>query len=153
MDVVAAELALARLQRAYADVSTRKAWAEFAGLVTPDVHLTFDIGGAEPIEAVGPETFMAFSAQMTDRFSFYEYVPLNFVVEVAPDGSARGRSYSFEIGADVVTGELTTFFGMYHDDYVIFDDTWRFSRRRYQTLARRSGNDAMASFPLKARSV
>ena len=88
---------------------------------------------------------------MTDRFAFYQYVPLNFVVTIDPAGTARGRTYSFEIGEDRHTGDLATFYGLYHDDYVRVDGTWLFAARQYQTLARRSGNEAMESFPLGDR--
>jgi len=88
---------------------------------------------------------------MTDRFSFYEYIPLNFVVTFDPAGTARGRSYSFEIGEDRDTGELVTFYGLYHDDYALVDATWLFTRRQYQTLARRTGEGALESHPLADR--
>jgi hypothetical protein len=88
---------------------------------------------------------------MTDRFSFYEYVPLNFVVEIDPAGTARGRAYSFEIGQDRDTGDVITFYGMYHDDYARVDGTWLFARRQYQTFARQTGAGPMTSYPLKER--
>ena len=102
---------------------------------------------------VGIDAFVEFGATMTDRFSFYEYVPLNFVVKVDPAGTARGRSYSFEIGEDRDTGEVVTFYGMYHDDYARVDDTWLFTRRQYQTLARRTGDGALESYPLNDRQL
>ena len=143
-----AYLAITRLQRAYADASTRKAWPEFAALITPDAEFSFDTRTGNVFEMVGPDAFVEFGEKMTARFSFYEYVPLNFVVEIDPDGSARGRSFMFEIGEDRETGEVSTFFGMYHDDYAWVDGTWRFSRRHFFSLARRSGDDALQSFPL-----
>src|SRR5690606_28713742 len=81
---VVAELAIARLQRAYADISTRKAWSEFAALATPDARFSFDTRSGEPIEVVGTDQFAAFGAAATDRFAFYEYVPLNFVADIDP---------------------------------------------------------------------
>jgi hypothetical protein len=150
-DDLAADLAIGRLQRAYADISTRKAWSEFAALVTPDARFSFDTRAGNVIEVVGAAAFVEFGAQATDRFSFYEYVPLNFVVQVDPGDTARGRAYQFEIGQDRDTGEITTYYGMYHDDYARVDGAWRFARRHYQTLARQVGGSALESFPLLDR--
>jgi len=152
-DDVLAEIAISRLQRAYADVSTRKAWGEFPALCTPDCRFLLNTGAGNVIEVVGGEAFSAMGAKILDRFAFYEYVPLNFVVEIDPADTARGRTYSFEIGEDRDTGELVTFYGLYQDDYVRVDGTWFFSSRQYQTLARRTGQDAMESFPLKDRTL
>ena len=99
-DDALADIAIMRLQRAYADVSTRRAWPEFAALAIPDARFSFDTRTGDVIEMVGVDAFAEFGATMTDRFAFYEYVPLNFVVEIDPAGTARGRSYSFEIGED-----------------------------------------------------
>jgi hypothetical protein len=146
-----AELAIARLQRAYADISTRKAWPEFAALATPDARFSFDTRSGDPIEVVGTDQFAAFGAAATDRFAFYEYVPLNFVADIDPDGTARGRAYQFEIGHDRETGEVHNFYGMYHDDYACVDGTWLFTRRQYLSLARWTANEPMVSFPVADR--
>ena len=150
-DDALADIAIMRLQRAYADVSTRRAWPEFSALATPDARFSFDTRTGGVIEVVGTDAFAEFGATMTDRFSFYEYVPLNFVVTFDPTGTARGRSYSFEIGKERDTGELVTFYGLYHDDYALVDATWLFTRRQYQTLARRTGQGALESHPLEDR--
>jgi hypothetical protein len=150
-DDVLAEMAIARLQRAYADAATRKAWSELAALFTPDCRIQFDTSSGNVIEVIGGEAFGAFAAKTADRFAFWEYVPLNFVVEIDPAGTARGRTYSFEIDLDDDTGEIVNSYGLYHDDYVRVDGTWLWNRRRYQTLARRKGDEAMVSFPLKDR--
>jgi len=152
-DDILAELAIARLQRAYADTATRKAWSELAALVTADCRFLFETSSGDVIEVVGGEAFGAFAAKTADRFAFWEYVPLNFVVEIDPAGTARGRTYSFEIDKDGDTGEIVTSYGLYHDDYARVDGTWLWTCRRYQTLARRKGNDAMESFPLKERQL
>lgn len=150
-DDLLAEVAIGRLQRAYADAVTRKAWTELTSLATADCRFLFETAAGELIEVVGGEAFGAFSAKTLDRFAFFEYVPLNFVVEVDPAGTARGRSYGFEIGEDPETGQIVTFYGLYHDDYALVDGTWLFTCRHYQTLARRVGEGAMESFPLKER--
>ena len=148
---VLADLAIARLQRAYADISTRKAWPEFAALATPDARFSFDTRTSDVMEVVGAVAFAEFGAKMTARFSFYEYIPLNFVVDIDPAGTAQGRAYAFEIGQDRDTDEVITFYGMYHDDYARVDGTWLFARRQYHTLARQTGNGPLTSFPILDR--
>lgn len=150
-DRLIAELAVSRLLRAYADISTRKAWSEFATIAAPDARFSFDTRSGDPIEVVGTEQFAAFGAAATERFGFYEYVPLNFVVDVGADGRARGRAYQFEIGHDRATGEVHNFYGMYHDDYACLDGTWLFTRRQYLSLARWTSTEPMVSFPVADR--
>lgn len=150
-DDLADYIAIMRLQRAYADASTRKAWSELAALVTPDARFEFDTRTGNVFEMDGPGAFAEFADKMTGTFAFYEYVPLNFVVTSLSDDTARGRSYSFEIGEDRASGEVTTFYGWYHDEYAKVDGSWRFSRRRYESLARRTGEEPLVSFPLVDR--
>ena len=73
---------------------------------------------------------------MTERFSFYEYIPLNFVVTIGTDGTARGRSYSLEVAEDSETGDWNEFFGVYQDEYAVFEGTVRFACCDYQTYRR-----------------
>jgi hypothetical protein len=152
-EILLAELAIDRLQRAYADVSTRRAWDEFATLATPDARFSFDTRTGDVIELDGLAAFAEFGAAMTAQFSFYEYVPLNFVVDVDPvAGTARGRAYQLEIGQDRETSAFTNFYGMYHDDYARVDGQWWFTRRQYQSLARWTGTEPMVAFPIVDRA-
>ena len=151
-DDALAYIALMRLQRAYADIATRRAWPELAALATPDARFSFDTRSGRIVEVAGTEAFGEFGAKMTDRFSFYEYIPLNTVVAISTSGTARGRSYSLEVAEDRDTGEWTNVYGFYHDDYMFSDGAWRFARRHYQTLGRRTG-DRMEAFPLQDRSL
>jgi hypothetical protein len=139
--------AIERLQRSYADIATRSAWSEVVALATPDARFTFDTHSGTVIEINGPVEFGAFGDRMTERFSFYEYIPLNFVVTIGTDGTARGRSYSLEVAQDSETGEWNEFFGVYRDEYAVFESTWRFARRDYQTYARRT-DGRLDAFPL-----
>jgi hypothetical protein len=145
-----AYLAIVRLQRAYADLVTRRAWSEIAAISLPDARFSFDTRSGAVIEVVGAQAFAEFGEKMTGRFGFYEYIPLNSVAEIAADGSARGRLYSLEISEDRGTGEWARFYGIVHDDYALFEGAWRFARRQYQTLAR-GKLDRMESFPLQDR--
>jgi hypothetical protein len=142
-----AYLAIQRLQRAYADVATRGAWAEVVSLLAPDCRITFDTRSAQVLEVCGADEFAQFAAKMTGAFSFYELIPQNFVVTIDSDGTARGRSYSLEVGEDAKTGQWLEFYGVFSDEFVLLDDDWRFSRRHYQTYARRRGG-RLESFQL-----
>ncbi len=135
-DDATAYLAIQRLQRAYADIATRGAWDEFTSIATPDARFTFDIRAAQLIEIAGPADFAAFGVRANERFSFYVYIPLNFVVTIGDDGTARGRSYSHEVAEERETGDWVEFYGTYEDEYVVYDESWRFARRHYRTYGR-----------------
>jgi hypothetical protein len=143
-----AYLAIARLQRSYADIATRRAWNEVASLASPNAHFSFDLHAGKSFQVDGAVEFGEFGAKMTAGFTFYEYIPLNFVVEIGPDGVAHGRSYSLEVAEDAKTGEWIEFYGVYQDEYAIFEGTWRFTRRHYQTFGRRTAG-RLESFPLE----
>ena len=98
-------LAIMRLQRSYADIATRAAWKEVASLATPDARFSFDTHSGTVFEMNGPVAFGEFGARMTKSFTFYEYIPLNFVVTIGPDGTAEGRSFSLEVAEDGETGD------------------------------------------------
>jgi hypothetical protein len=145
-DEALAYIEIMRLQRAYADIATRRAWPEIAAVATPDARFSFDTRSGQVFEVIGARAFGEFGAKMTGRFSFYEYVPLNFVVTIGA-GTARGRSYALEVSEDRDTREWINFYGFYHDEYAIFDGAWRFSRRQYQTIGRRTG-ERLEAYPL-----
>ena len=151
-DDAIAYLSIARLLRSYADIATRQAWDEVASLATPDARFSFDTHSGQVFEFEGPVEFGAFGARMNQRFTFYEFIPLNFVVTFGTGATARGRSYSLEVAEDRETGDWTEFYGMYQDEYAVFEDTWRFARRHYQTYGRRTGG-RLEVFPLEETSL
>jgi hypothetical protein len=151
MDDALAYLAITRLHRAYADIATRRAWPEIAALAVPDARFSFDTQTGRVFEVVGAEAFGEFGARSTGGFSFYEYIPLNTVVKISA-ATARGRSYSLEVSEDRETAEWTDYYGVYHDDYVLFEGTWRFASRQYQTIGRRTGG-RLEAFPLRDRPL
>ena len=138
-DDTLAYIAITRLQQAYGDVSTRRAWAEMTALTTADAVFSYDFGTGDIIELRGASALCEFGARVLQRFSFYQYVPVNTVVDVGADGTAHGRFYVLEVGQERETGDWLDVFGLYHDDYVFEAGTWRFARRQYQVLARRVG--------------
>jgi SnoaL-like domain len=143
-------LAIMRLQRSYADIATRAAWKEVASLATPDARFSFDTHSGTVFEMNGPVAFGEFGARMTKSFTFYEYIPLNFVVTIGPDGTAEGRSFSLEVAEDGETGDWVEFYGVYRDEYELFEGSWRFSLRHYRTYGRRTGGRLQA-FALEDR--
>src|SRR3954463_13603139 len=116
-----AYIAIDRLQRAYADVATRLAWDEAPTLLTPDAHITFDTRTGQPFEIHGATAFAEFGAKMVGVFGFYEYIPLNFVVTIAADGTATGRTWSLEVGEEVQSGAWVEFYGSYDDEYALHE--------------------------------
>ncbi|HEX5265885.1 MAG TPA: nuclear transport factor 2 family protein [Acidimicrobiales bacterium] len=142
-----AYLSVTRLYASYADVVTRRAWAELDALFLPDAPVHVDRVNAPPIELVGPAAFGEFVAGSIARFEFFEFVILNHVVRVHGDGAARGRLYMVELRQDSVTGEWSNAFGVYHDDVVVAGGAWRFAERRYQSLARKLGPGRAEVFP------
>jgi hypothetical protein len=146
-DDALAYFAVERLQRAYADMATRRAFVEAASIFTPDATISFDTRSDEVFEITGPVEFDAFGTKMTAGFTFYEYIPLNFVVTVAPDGTASGRSYSLEVAQSERSREWIEFYGVYDDEYRVFHGEWRFSKRHYRTYARRTAG-RLKAYPL-----
>jgi len=141
-------LAILRLQHAYADIATRRAWSEIASLATPDARFSFDTRSGRVIE-VGATALGEFGAKSVGRFSFYQYVPLNAVVTTTDAQTARGRAYSLEVGEERESGQWFHYYGLYHDDYARQDGAWRFARRQFQTLARRTTEGRLEAFPLQ----
>jgi hypothetical protein len=142
-----AYLAITRLQSAYADVVTRRAWSELVELFVPGAPIHVDTVSNPVIELVGAEALGEFVGDAIERFDFFEFVILSTVVDVIDDSSAHGRMYMVELRQDATTGEWSNAFGVYHDSYVTHAGRWRFAERHYQSLARKIGADRAAVFP------
>ena len=146
-DDALAYLAVTRLYAAYADVVTRRAWPELEALFVPGAPIHIDRVNAPALEIEGPAAFGEFVAASIGHFEFFEFVILNHVVRVRPDGAARGRLYMVELRQDRATGEWSNAFGVYHDEMVVGDGGWRFAERHYQSLARKVGPQRAEVFP------
>jgi hypothetical protein len=146
-DDAVAYLSITRLQAAYADVVTRRAWPELEPLFLPDAPIHVDTVSRPVIELVGATALGEFVGDAIAHFEFFEFVILNTVVHVDLDETARGRLYMVELRQDAATGEWSNAFGVYHDDYAIVDGQWCFAERSYQSLARKVGLDRAEVFP------
>lgn len=146
-DDALAYVAITRLQAAYADVVTRRAWPELEPLFVPGAPVHVDTVTNPVMTFEGAAAIGSFIDGAIAGFEFFEFVILNTVVDVAADcRTATGRLYMVELRQDRATGAATNAFGLYRDDYVQGDDgRWRFAERRYQSLAR---TGRMAVFPI-----
>ena len=145
-------VAITRLQNAYADTVTRRAWAEFHDMFLADAPVRVDTVTNPVIELVGPQQVGDFIAPAVERFEFFEFVPLSTRVALRVGGDrdrAAGRLYICELRQDAASGHSTQAFGVYRDDYRRVDGRWWFARRDYQSLAR-SGRGEVFAFPEEA---
>ena len=141
--------AICRLQAAYADSVTRRAWSELDELFVPSATIAVDTVTNAPIEIVGPQALGAFISGAVERFEFFELVILNTRVTLRHDGdpdTARARQFTCELRQDESNGRWTNAFGVYHDEYTRDEGRWWFARRRYQSLAR-TGRAEIFPFP------
>ena len=132
-------VAIRRLQSAYADVVSRRAWPELTELFLADARVEVDTRTADPLIFEGPDALGTFIAGAIERFGFFEFVVLNTRIEVGVGGDpdlADGRMYMCELRTHVESGEWNHAFGVYHDRYRRHDHRWRFEHRRYHSLAR-----------------
>jgi hypothetical protein len=143
-------IAIRRLQSAYADAVTRRAWDELDDLFLPDATVTVDTVTNEPIVLTGGAAVGDFIAAAVERFEFFEMVVLNSVVDLADDDVdvAHARQFTCELRQNKSNGRWTNAFGMYRDDYARRDGRWWFARRQYQSIAR-TGRADIFPFPTR----
>ena len=146
IDETAAYVAITRLQASYADVVTRRAWDELEPLFEPEARVHIAPAGREPIDVIGPRALGEFIAAAVERFEFFQFVPLNTVIELGADGTAIGRLYLLEVRQERDTHEWSQAFGLYEDGYAQRDGVWRFAARSYRSLARRTGDEPASIF-------
>lgn len=134
--------ALRRLQNRYADIVTRRAWAEFHEIMRPDCVITVDLLD-RAIDFHGPQAIGDFIGEQLEQFDFFEFVILNTVMEIdAAAGTAGARMYMQEARQFIANGTRADVFGVYHDRFDRDDDgRWWFARRRYRSYARTNVGD------------
>ncbi len=146
-DETADYVAITRLQAAYADVVTRRAWPELEPLFVADAEIHIDTVTQPVIEVRGAKALGDFISRAIERFSFFEFVVLNTVIDVS---TTSARLYMVELRQDGDTGEWSNAFGLYRDRYERYDGGWRFAERHYQSLARQVGTEPAEVFPFPA---
>jgi len=148
-------VAITRLQNAYADAVTRRAWGELHNMFLPDAPVRVDTVTNAVLAFTGPHEIGEFIGASVERFEFFEFVPLSTRVALRVGGDANrstARLYICELRQDAASGRATQAFGVYQDDYRRVDGRWWFAERAYQSLAR-SGRGEVFSFPAEAFPV
>ena len=133
-----AYVAIARVHDTYADIVTRRAWDELAGVFGPDATLTLGHGPRARV-VVGPEAIGGLIEGAVAHLELVEFVVLNTVATISGD-SARTRSNIWEMHLARDDGRRRDLFGVYHDRLQRIDGRWWFAERHWQGLARR-GDD------------
>jgi hypothetical protein len=137
---------LQRLQAAYADVVSRRAWSELERLFLPDITVAVDTVTSPVQTFAGPAEFIAFVSAACERFDHFQFVILNSVLEVAGD-NANGRIFMSEIRHHAQEQEWSTAYGLYSDVYRKVNGTWWFAERHYRSLARTGPNAGIFGLP------
>ncbi len=143
-------IAVRRLQNAYADIVTRRAWGELADIFLPDAAVTIDRRTLEPIVLQGPDTIGEFIEHAIAGLDFFEFVVLNtrvFLRHGGDDDRAVTRLYMSELRHDRSSGRWQTVYGVYHDQHRRVDGRWWFGDRRYHSLARSARDFDTFVFP------
>jgi hypothetical protein len=146
-------VALWRLQSAYADVITRRAWPELAELLLPDAEVELDLVTSPLRTLVGPAALAAFVEPAIDRFDHFAFVILNTVVDVEPPAGggpatdATGRIFMCEVRHDREADAWSTAHGLYRDRYRQVDGRWQIAGRRYRSLARQGPETTILGLP------
>lgn len=145
-----AEFGVRRLQAAYGDAVSRRAWDEVATMFAPDCVVHLDLRDREVRTVTGGPALVEFVAGSIERFEFFEFTLLNAVVDVAPGGEeAEGRLYMCELRQDRDAGRWSTAYGLYRDRYRRHEGRWYFAERHYSSLARtHPDGDGMVVFSI-----
>jgi hypothetical protein len=149
LEGTAALVAVQRLQAAYGDAVTRRAWDEVTALFEPDATVHIDTRTREPFTLEGAGVIAGFVEQSLDQFTFFEFTILSSVIDLGAAGEATGRVHLCEVRRHH-DGTWTQAYGLYQDRYRRRDGAWRIAARRYSSLARHvlTGIEQVESFPL-----
>lgn len=142
-------VAIRRLQDAYADVVTRRAWPELRDLFRPDAEVVVDVRNHEPRTLVGPDGVGSFIDSAIARFGYFQFVVLGTRVDLGGDDPdhATARLYMCELRQTADDGRHSVAYGVYHDEYVRHEGRWWFAHRRYHSLARTAPDLTVFPFP------
>ncbi len=143
-------VAVSRLQHAYADIATRRAWGELDEIFVPDIPIVIDLRDREPYRFDSRDGFREFVSAAVDRFEFFEFVLLNTRVYLNHDGdpdAAVARMYMSELRQDHAELRWTAVYGVYHDRFRRIDGQWWFVSRNYSSLGRPARDIDTFDFP------
>ena len=135
-------IAVRRLQNAYADIVTRRAWAELRDIFVPDIEVVLDTRRGEPLRLRGPDAVGDFIGTAIADFDFFEFVILNTRVflnhgNAGDPDAASARMWMNELRHEQPAGgRWTLAYGLYEDEFRRIDGRWWFTGRNYQSLAR-----------------
>jgi hypothetical protein len=158
MDAVSQEtidyVAVNRLQHAYADIATRRAWDELDEIFVPEIPISVELRDRDPYEFGNREAFKEFVSAAVDRFEFFEFVILNTRVYLEHEGDpdiAVARLYMSELRQDHAEHGWSVVYGVYHDRFRRIDGQWWFVSRNYSSLARPANDVVAFDFPSPER--
>jgi hypothetical protein len=143
-------IAVNRLQTAYADIATRRAWDELDEVFVPDIPISINLRDRDAYEFEDRDAFREFVSAAVDRFEFFEFVILNTRVYLNYEGNpdaAVARMYMSELRQDHAERRWSVVYGVYHDQFHRLDDRWWFVSRNYSSLARPAKDVETFDFP------
>ena len=141
-------VAIGRLNAAYADVITRRAFAELSDLLLPSCGVHLDLVSAPARHLVGPDALADMLRSAMERFDHFMFVIRNSVVDVdVVAGLATGRMFISEIRHDRAADVWEETHGMYEDDYQLVEGRWWFAERHYRSLARNASPSVVLGLP------
>ena len=121
-----------RLQQAYADIVTRRAWTELHDVFLPDATVAIDRRSGEPLDLAGPQAVGDFISASIAGLEFFEFVILNTRIFLRHERDSGRWAHAY---------------GIYHDRYQRVDGRWWIARRRYHSLARTGRDFEVFAFP------
>ncbi len=123
--------ALRALGETFASAATRRDFARFETLWTPDA--VWDLGDPFKVRYEGREAIAEGSRRLLSRWSFFAQMPHAFDAEVRGD-TARGYWTVHTLFSDQEGFGGRTSIALYLDEMVRTPEGWRFAVRRLRTL-------------------
>ena len=151
-------VALGRLNSAYADVITRRAFEELGELMLPTCVVHLDLVSAPARDLTGPEAVAEMLGPAMARFDHFLFAIRHSVVQRGDeqDGGgdpdrAVGRMFISEIRHDLASDTWEETHGLYEDDYRRVDGRWWFAERHYRSMARNAADSVVLGLPDRMR--
>jgi ketosteroid isomerase-like protein len=123
--------ALRALGETFASAATRRDFARFETLWTPDA--VWDLGDPFKVRYEGREAIAEGSRRLLSRWNFFAQMPHAFDAEIRGD-TARGYWTVHTLFSDQEGFGGRTSIALYLDEMVRTPEGWRFAERRLRTL-------------------